>query len=390
MRTALCDVFGIKYPIFAFSPVARVAAAVSKAGGLGVLGAIGSTPAGLEDSLKWMDEELQGIPYGVDVVMPAKSAEGVTQDAANPERMRQSIRELIPEANRAWVRELMDRFNLPPIEQAVAPVRQGAQGAGGGMGGGLLGWTEAVARAHVEVAFAHPIKLIANALGPPPGDVIDEAHKMGLKVAALAGKPVHGDRHVRAGVDIVISQSYEAGGHTGDIGGMVLLPEMVAAVAPTPVLAAGAMATGRQIAAALALGAQGAWCGSVWLPTEEGSGMMGNANRYLKATSSDTVRTKWFTGKSARALRNEWTDAWEGKDSPGTLPMPLQNVLVSEAIARMGAAGRGDLMFTPVGQVVGMLNEVKPVAKVVEEMVAEYDEVVTRMQETVAKVRARS
>jgi len=363
MRTALCDIFGIEYPIFAFSHCRDVVAAVSKAGGLGVLGAVGFSPEQLQIELEWIDDHVDGRPYGVDTVMPQKA---VDVHGSSPEDLLAQIRSMIPERHKAYVEELIERFELPALPEGEAP-------------GGVLGWAEDVARRHVEVALAHPICLIANALGSPPADVIGEAHSRGIKVAALAGKAQHAQRHANNGVDIIVAQGYEAGGHTGEVSTMVLVPEVVRAVAPTPVLAAGGIGSGAQIAAALSLGAQGAWMGSVWLATAESNSSPEGIQAYMDATSSDTVRSRSYTGKPARMLRNAWTDAWEDPAGPGPLGMPLQNILTAEANARIARSHRKDLVFAPVGQIVGSMNEVHTVREVVFGMVEEYIETVERL-----------
>jgi NAD(P)H-dependent flavin oxidoreductase YrpB (nitropropane dioxygenase family) len=363
MHTPLCDVFGIEYPIFAFTHCRDVVAAVSKAGGLGVLGAVGFSPEQLEIELDWIDEHVDGKPYGVDTVMPQKAAE-VHGDS--PEELLNQIRAMIPERHWQYVEELMERFRLDPLPEGDEPH-------------GVLGWAEEVARRHVEVAFAHPIKLIANALGSPPKDVIDLAHSHGVKVAALAGKAQHAQRHVNNGVDIIVAQGYEAGGHTGDIATMVLVPEVVDAVAPVPVLGAGGIGSGRQIAAALSLGAQGVWLGSLWLTTAESNSSPEIVTNMLEATSADTVRSRSYTGKPARMLRNAWTEAWEDPAGPGPLGMPLQNILTAEANARIARSHRKDLAFAPVGQIVGRMNKVQPVRDVIYQLVEEYIETVERL-----------
>ena len=364
MRTELCDEFGIEYPIFAFTHCRDVVAAVSKAGGFGVLGAVGFSPEQLEIELDWIDAHIDGKPYGVDTVMPQKS---VDVEGGNPEEMLAQIRSMIDANHWRYVDELMERFELPPLPEGEA-------------GYGVLGWTDDVAHRHVEIALAHPIALIANALGSPPKDVIDQAHAHGVKVAALAGKAQHAQRHVNNGVDVIVAQGYEAGGHTGEIATMVLIPEIVDAVSPTPVLAAGGIGTGRQIAAGLALGAQGAWLGSLWLTTAESNSSPAVLQAYLEATSADTVRSRCYTGKPARMLRNVWTDAWEDPAGPGPLGMPLQNILTSEANSRIARSGRKDLQFAPVGQIVGRMNQVQPVRDVIYSLVEEYIETVERLQ----------
>jgi NAD(P)H-dependent flavin oxidoreductase YrpB (nitropropane dioxygenase family) len=276
MHTDLCDVFGIEYPIFAFTHCRDVVAAVSKAGGMGVLGAVGFSPEQLERELDWIDDNVGGKPYGVDTVMPQKS---VDVEGGDAKEMLAQIKSMIDANHWRYVDELMERFDLPELPEGTEV-------------GGVLGWTDEVAHRQVEIALAHPISLIANALGSPPKDVIDQAHAHGVKVAALAGKAVHAQRHVQNGVDVIIAQGYEAGGHTGEIATMVLVPEVVDAVAPVPVLAAGGIGNGRQIAAGLALGAQGVWLGSLWLTTAESGSSPAVLEAVLGATSADTLRSR--------------------------------------------------------------------------------------------------
>jgi NAD(P)H-dependent flavin oxidoreductase YrpB (nitropropane dioxygenase family) len=367
VRTALCDLLGLEHPIIGFSPSEHVAAAVSRAGGLGVLGCVRfNDPAELDRALDWMDANAGGYPYGIDVVMPARvPAEGAAQD----------LDPLIPPAHKDFVEQTLLKLGVPPLPDD-------AQAADG-----VLGWLHSVARKHVEVALDHPARLIANALGPPPPDVISSAHDRGMLVAALAGKAEHALRQVASGVDVVVAQGYEAGGHTGEIGSMVLIPEIVDAVGGldgnVPVLAAGGIGCGRQVAAALALGAVGVWMGSAWLVTQEyaqATSVPAVQQAILAATSSDTVRSKIYSGKPARLLRNRWTDAWEQPGSPAPLPMPLQNLLVSEAHQRLMRSGRPDVVPMPAGQVVGRMTEVRAVADVIDTLVRETDEALERLR----------
>jgi NAD(P)H-dependent flavin oxidoreductase YrpB (nitropropane dioxygenase family) len=363
MRTALCDQLGIEHPIVGFTPSEHVAAAISRAGGLGVLGCVRFNDAGdLDKVLDWMDASTGGHPYGIDVVMPAKiPAEGAAID----------LNQLIPAGHRAFVDQTLIRLGVPPLpDDAEAS-------------DGVLGWLHSVARAQVEVALAHPARLIANALGSPPPDIIASAHDRGMLVAALAGKAAHARSHVAAGVDIVVAQGYEAGGHTGEIASMVLVPEVVDAVGPdVPVLAAGGIGSGRQIAAALALGAAGVWMGSAWLITTEYadlSPLPGLREALIAATSSDTIRSRIYSGKPARLLKNSWTDAWLQPGAPEPLPMPLQNLLVAGAHQRLMRSGNPDVIPMPVGQIVGRMNDVRPVAAVIAALVTELDEAVARL-----------
>ena len=369
MRTDLCDRFGIDYPIFVFTPSEKVAAAVSKAGGLGVLGCVRFNDADdLENVLCWMDENTDGKPYGVDIVMPAKvPQEGTAVD----------IDKLIPQSHRDFVWKTLADLGVPPLPDDEQRNE------------GVLGWLHSVARSHVEVALRHPIKLIANALGSPPKDVIDQAHEAGVPVAALAGSAKHAQRHVDIGVDIVVAQGHEAGGHTGEIGSMVLWPEIVDAVGDeAPVLAAGGIGTGRQVAAALALGAQGVWMGSAFLTSAEydlghrnPTGVSTIQEALLRANSSDTVRRRIYTGKPARLLKSRWTDAWDAPDAPEPLPMPLQNILVSEAHQRMNESDNPDTVAMPVGQIVGRMNEIRPVADIIAELVEGFEDATRRLDD---------
>ncbi|WP_049570167.1 NAD(P)H-dependent flavin oxidoreductase [Nonomuraea sp. SBT364] len=362
MRTRVTDMFGIDLPIFAFSHCRDVVAAVSRAGGMGVLGALYFTPEELEQELKWIDDHVDGKPYGVDVVMPA-SYEGA--DFA-PEELVGRLQGMIPQGHREFVDGLLASHGVPPLGEDADAGRV------------LLGWTDATARPQVEVALRHPIALLANALGPPPADIVELAHEHGVKVAALASTPRHALKQVEVGVDVVVAQGTEAGGHTGEISTMVLIPQVVDAV-DVPVLAAGGIGNGRQMAAGMALGAEGVWTGSLWLTVEEADTPEMAKRRILEATSRDTVRSRSWTGKPARLLKNEWTDAWESQESPGTLPMPLQFMLVSDALRRIGRSDASELATFPAGQIIGITNQVRSTKDVVFSLVEEYAEALERL-----------
>src|SRR6266536_3515821 len=339
MKTRVCDTFGIDLPIFAFSHCRDVVAAVSKAGGLGVLGALAFSPEQLEIELNWIDEHVDGKPYGVDVVMPAKYAGAGELD---PERMGEQLKEMIPQQHRDWVNQLLAEHDVPELSEEDRSE-------------GLLGWVHEKGREQVQIALEHPIKLLANALGSPPKD----------------------------GVDIVVAQGGEAGGHTGDVASLVLWPDVVDAVAPAPVLAAGGIGTGRQIAAALALGCEGVWTGSIWLTTAESDTGTMAMEKLLAAGARDTVRSRSWTGKPARMLRTEWTEAWEREDSPGTLPMPLQYMLISDAQRRINKYQVKELTTMPVGQIVGRMNKVRPVRDVMFDLVDEFVEASQKLEKLV-------
>ena len=375
MRTRVAQLLGVDFPICAFSHCRDVVAAVSKAGGFGVLGAVAHSPERLETELEWIEKESGGRPYGVDLLLPPKyvGADRGGIDASE-------ARALLPDEHRAFVDDLLVRYGIS------APTDDRRPSRGLGLNISPKGYEPLL-----DVAFTHDIRLIASALGPPPPDLVERAHRNDVLVAALAGTKQHALRHAAAGVDLIVAQGTEAGGHTGEVATMVLVPEVVDAVAPVPVLAAGGIGRGRQIAAALALGAEGVWCGSVWLTTEEAETNPVVKEKFLAATSSDTVRSRSLTGKPARMLRTAWTDEWERPDTPDPLGMPLQTALVSDSQLRIlqsadhsGSQAR-ELATYFVGQVVGALDRVRPTRAVVLEMVEEFIDAVERLDSLAGK-----
>lgn len=371
MKNRMCELFGIEFPIFAFSHCRDVVAAVSKAGGFGVLGAITFTPEEFEIELNWIDENINGKPYGVDIVMPAKTFDR-DMGFDDPKTLARELEHYIDEEHRSFVERILAEHKVPPLPPEV-------EQPAGALAQGLLGWTAATGAPLVEIALAHPIQLLANALGPPPRRVVDQAHAVGVRVAALVGSAHQALRQQMSGVDIVIAQGQEAGGHTGEISSLVLWPEVVEAVAPMPVLAAGGIGSGKQMAAAMALGVDGVWTGSIWLTVAEADTSPLVLDKLLAATSHDTVRSRALTGKPARILRSAWTDAWETSESPGTLPMPLQFLLQRDVMPRATRAGAKDLLTMPVGQIVGRMNTVRSAKDVLLAMVEEHIDTCDRM-----------
>ncbi len=372
MKTELARQLGLEFPIFAFTHCRDVAAAVSKAGGFGVLGIAGHSPKHLDAELDWIENEVGDKPYGVDLLLPAKFAgsdEGGLGEAEMDARL--------PVEHRQFLDEMMRRYGVPELPADAHVPREIA-----------VGYEQQ--REVIEMVLDRKISLIASALGPPPQWMIDRGRARGVKVAALAGTVEHARRHVDAGVDIVVAQGYEAGGHTGTISTLVLVPEVVDAVgASVPVLAAGGIGNGRQITAALALGAQGVWCGSVWLTTEEAETHPVVKEKFLAARSGDTVRSRSLTGKPARQLRSAWTEEWEDPATPDPLPMPLQPRLVREARARIERTahsneGARQLSNYYVGQIVGSMNQVKSVRSLMEELAIEYTDTMERLERVAA------
>ena len=307
-------------------------------------------------------------PYGVDVVIPGKyEGQGGEED---PEKLAEMLREMVPAGHLSFAKKILADHGVPELPEEDSNSLR------------LLGWTEATATPQVDVALNHPkVRLIANALGTPPEDVINEVHASGRLVAALCGSPYQALKHKEAGIDLIIAQGGEGGGHTGEVGSVVLWPQVVAAVAPTPVLAAGGVGTGGQIAAALALGCAGVWSGTLWLTVEEADLPPAQKQSLLDAGSRDTVRSRSFTGKPCRMLRSEWTEAWERPDTPDPLPMPMQYMVSGECVVRgtRYADKAQSVAFNPCGQVVGQLNSERKTRDVMQELVEGYLDAVERL-----------
>jgi NAD(P)H-dependent flavin oxidoreductase YrpB (nitropropane dioxygenase family) len=361
MENELTERLGIGFPIFAFSHCRDVVAAVSRAGGLGVYGAVRLEPEQLQQDLEWLDRELKGVPYGIDLLFPARTLEGDEEE----------IRASLPEGHRAFAAGLADRLGIPPRAPDASHLH---------FGGTRI--TPEWARAQWAVALEHPIKLLASALGAPPADVVDQAHDAGMLVAGLVGAPKHATRQIAAGVDLVVAQGSEAGGHTGDISTMVLVPQVVDAAGPVPILAAGGIADGRQIAASFALGAKGVWIGSLWLTTSESDLHPKLVEELLAASSLDTVKSRCSTGKTSRQFRNDWVDAWQQHDAPEPLQSPAQSLLVSEYLNSAIDYGVDGAMCTPLGQAVGMMDSRRSVRAVMTELIDEYVEALGGLQIT--------
>jgi NAD(P)H-dependent flavin oxidoreductase YrpB (nitropropane dioxygenase family) len=366
MKSPICEMLGIEFPLLAFSHCRDVVAAVSRAGGFGVLGATVHSPETLEQELKWIDEHVDGKPYGIDVLIPENISTAGEKDVTW-----KSLESRITPEHRDFTRSLLKKYGIE-LKHADVPANQPQPFDG-----------ETALRL-LEISFDHPIRLIANALGVPPKAMIEMGKAHGVPVAALVGAKEHAIRQVAAGVDILVAQGTEAGGHCGEVSTMVLVPEVIKAIKPmreVPVLAAGGIMTGRQMAGCMAMGAAGVWTGSVWLATTESETSEIFREKMIAASSRDAIRSKGRTGKPARQLRSVWTDAWDrGEDSPGALPMPLQSLISRDAFAsidRSAAAGNAQargLVSYFVGQGVGLIDSVKSAGAVVQEFKEDFAE----------------
>lgn len=373
MKSPICDLLGIEFPLIAFTHCRDVVVEVSKAGGFGVLGAAGYSAETLEIELNWIDEHIDGMPYGVDLIAPTSMA--ITDDNNTPEQ----IESMVPTAHQDYAASILAQHNIDTAD-VYANQRSGA--------GGFL--TKGKANNIIDVAFSHPIKLIANALGVPPKYMLDMGKERGVAVAALVGAKEHAAKQVEAGVDILVVSGTEAGGHCGEVSTMVLVPEVCQYIegSGVPVLAAGGIIKGRQMAATMAMGAHGVWTGSMWLTTTEAETSPVIKEKYVQANSRQTVRSKARTGKYSRQLRSPWTDAWESGEAPEPLPMPLQS-LVSEAplakVTKLAEGGHEEaraLATSFVGQGVGLIDAIQDTRTVVREFMEDYLSAVERVNET--------
>lgn len=367
MQTEFCKQLGIEAPIFAFTHCRDVVVEVSRAGGIGVLGAVGYSAEQLREELDWIDAHIGDHIYGVDTAIPQKY-EGM--DKSTPEELVAMIEAAIPQRHREFAAKLLADAGVPEWPDAADDVS--------------LSFSAVQAQALVDEALTRPrCAMIVNALGTPPPEIVQQVHDAGRLIGALAGRLKHGIAHKEAGLDFVVCQGSEGGGHAGEVASMVLWPQMIDALAPLPVLAAGGIANGRQMLAAMAMGAEGVWMGSRWLVSAEAHAEPAQRASYLAATSEDTVRSRSFTGKTARMLKNEWTEAWEREDTPDPLPMPLQGYLTFDAVRRTHRyAGVGDcqkVAFNPVGQVVGQMTAEESCRDIMYSLLTEYAEALERV-----------
>jgi NAD(P)H-dependent flavin oxidoreductase YrpB (nitropropane dioxygenase family) len=369
MQTEIARRLGCEVPIFAFTHCRDVVVEVTKAGGFGVLGASTFSPEHLEQELRWIDDHVEGRPYGVDVLIPSSydhaAEEAVT--GGDPQA-------LIPAEHRAFMDRILAQADVPPLpDDERARVRQEIVAGRGGM-------TPEGARRLLRVALTHPgVKLVVSALGAPPPDVISDLKARNVTIGALCGRASHARRHRDAGVEMLIAQGTEAGGHTGAISTFVLVPQVVEACPEIPVLAAGGITRGSHIAAALALGAQGVWCGTVWLGTRESELTPIEKEALFAARAEDTLRSKVRTGKTVRMIRSRMTDAWEEPGAPPYLPTPLQGILYNEIHARILRSQRKELISIPAGQGVVDVTQETSVREVMLRMQTEYLDATDRL-----------
>ena len=368
MKSPICEMLGAEFPLVAFSHCKDVVVAVSKAGGVGVLGAVGMSPETLEQELNWIDERIDGKPYGVDVLIPNKML------GKGEEFNAQKLVDMIPQEYRDFRTDVLKNHDIdaPELRESEGDIPAS---------GFAQNTADQGAKALLDVAFSHPIKLIANALGVPPEWMVKMGKDNDVKVAALLGTKEHAIAQVKAGVDILVVSGTEAGGHCGSVSTMVLVPEVHRAIQPygdVPILAAGGIVTGEQMAASMVMGASGVWTASVWLTTAEAETHPIVKEKMLQASSSDTVRSRSRTGKHSRQLKSSWTEAWESESAPEPLPMPLQPMVAEPALAKVNQLAEGghdgavNLATYWVGQGVGLMTESLSAGTVVQEFKQDF------------------
>jgi NAD(P)H-dependent flavin oxidoreductase YrpB (nitropropane dioxygenase family) len=340
LQTRLSRQLGIDTPVFGFCHSPAVVAAICNAGGFGVLGATRHTPEEIEHELAWIRQQVGSRPFGVNLVLP---------DGMPEHNDREAIENQLPLAHRAFVQGLIEKYQVPP-------------GSGPGERSRFVRSSE-VADQQLEAVLRSDANLLACGIGAP-ADVIDRAKAGGKKVLALVGSPKHARAALAKPIDILVAQGYDAGAHTGTIGTFSLVPQIVDMAGNIPVLAAGGVASGRHIHAALAMGAQGVWMGTAWLTSAEFpmSGTM--RDKLLRAGSDDTVISRADSGKTLRQIRSAWSEEWASRDAPVPLKMPWQDILVGDLLGAIDEHQIEPLLHMPAGQSIGYFNKVQTVAEI--------------------------
>lgn len=373
LRTEFCKRVGIEYPVIlaGMGPVAgtgapvataRLAAAVSEAGGLGVIGGVAYSPDELREQIRTV-RSLTDKPFGVDLLLspnfliPRGKANARPDVSENPAPRIQLPEQHVEAVKRIALGLEIELLEAPPAQHDMGSwIKEGESWAG----------------AQVEVILDEEVPVFASGLGTP-GPFADALRANGTTILSLVGNVRAARQVANDGADYVVAQGTEAGGHTGRIGTLALLPQVMQAVAPTPVIAAGGIAGGNALAGVLAAGAEAAWCGTAFLVSEEANQPDLQKERILNAAAEDTIVTRLYSGKTMRNIRNPLIDAWE-REGLMALPMGAQALLIRDLQYSIEQAGRHDLLMNAAGQVSGMLSERRPASAILKEMVAEAAE----------------
>jgi NAD(P)H-dependent flavin oxidoreductase YrpB (nitropropane dioxygenase family) len=360
--TPLCQQLGIDYPIFGFAHDIATVAAITNAGGYGVYGATRRFPDEIREELALIRSLVGDKPFGVDLVLPPGMPEHNSREAIEAE---------ISEEHKNFVSGLIEKYQVPPA-------------SGPGMRTRFIRSSE-IEEAQIQAVLESSVNMFACGIGAPP-EVLRRAKALGKTTLALIGSPHHVQRAVAAGVDMLVAQGYDAGAHTGPIGTYSLVPQIVDAAGDVPVLVAGGVATGRHVAAGLAMGAAGVWIGTAWLLSEEHQGHMHpvNTEKLKAAGSGDTVITRSESGKTFRQVRSSWSQEWESEDAPKPLKMPYQDVLVGDLLGAIEEHDIEPLIHSGAGQSIGYFDEVRTVQVIMDDLVEEASAVL-RLQASFLK-----
>jgi NAD(P)H-dependent flavin oxidoreductase YrpB (nitropropane dioxygenase family) len=347
LQTSLGKRLGVKYPIFSFAHSIEVTAAVSNAGGYGVYGATRDTPEEIHERLNLLRQMVGDKPFGVDLVLPR---------GMPPTDDRAVIEAELPEQHREFVKGIYEKYNVP-------------KASGPGMRSRFVR-SEEMAQQQIRAVLESDVDMFACGIGAPV-DAVSQAKADGKLTLALVGSPHHAQSALASGADLLVAQGYDAGAHTGQIGTFSLVPQIVDMAGDVPVLAAGGVATGRHIAASYALGAAGVWMGTVWLGTQEHGLSEILQQKLLAAGSLDAVISRADSGKTLRQIRTAWSEEWAAKDAPAALKMPYQDILVGDLLGAIDEHQVEPLMHYPAGQSIAYVNELRSVADVMAELVAD-------------------
>jgi NAD(P)H-dependent flavin oxidoreductase YrpB (nitropropane dioxygenase family) len=359
LKTPICRRLGIEVPIFGFSHSVAVTAALTNAGGFGVFGAAREAPHEVAESLAQVRKLVGDKPFGVDIMlpkgMPSKSLDELQAD--------------LPNDHVAFVDNLKRKYEVPPAENQGffnSQVR-----------------SPEFFQGQLDAVLESDVNMLAFGVGFTP-DAVKRANAKNMITAALIGHPKHVQAAVDAGVEVIVAQGGEAGGHTGEISTLTLVPQSAEMSGGRPVLAAGGIGHGSQIAASLAMGAEGVWLGTKWLTTTEHQLEQGKVDKLLASGSGDTVVTRASSGKPQRQIRSQWSQEWSAPNAPDPLKMPYQHALVGDLIISVEENDITPLLTEPAGQSVAWCREVSSVADVVDQLVAETRDALSRLADMTA------
>jgi len=348
-RLPLCKRLGVPHPIFGFSHSVEVTAAICLAGGVGIYGATRDMPEEIERKLSQIRKLVGQRPFGVDLLLP----KGMDESAD-----RASVAAKLPQEQKDFIAYLADKYQVPQATQDTffsSQIR-----------------TNALFDAQIDAVMNSDVDLFATGIGGRK-DAVERAKALGKLTVSLVGSPKHVVAAKDWGIDLIVAQGHEAGGHVGKITTLSLIPQVVDIAGDIPVLAAGGIADGRQVAAALALGAQGVWLGTVWLAAREHRTSEALLKQIIAAGSEDTLVSRAHSGKPARLIRSNWTDEWSSPGAPEPLPMPLHQVLTGPLIAAVEEHQVEGLVYGGAGQSVAWCTEETTVDDIMQRLLTETD-----------------